>query len=59
LISTIFALLAASANPLAPAAAGKVQCYHPDQVHHTCRSVANYQPRNDGRYDGYGHLGGA
>lgn len=37
-------------NPLAPAAAGQVQCYQPDDRKRTCRSIASYQRRDDGTY---------
>lgn len=46
-----FALSLTSANPLMPAAVGKMQCYHPDRVHHTCRSLASYAAHGNGGYD--------
>jgi len=44
------AALTASADPLAPAAAGQVQCYHPNVERHTCRSIAAYTPNGDGSW---------
>lgn len=32
-----------SANPIAPAAQGMVQCYEPDDLAKTCRSIAGYR----------------
>jgi len=41
----------AAAEPLAPAASGMLQCYEPDVVKHSCRSLAGYRKRLDGTYD--------
>jgi hypothetical protein len=47
------ALLAAAAadDPLAPARAGKVQCYSPDEMARTCRSIAGYRQTGPDTYD--------
>jgi hypothetical protein len=37
-------------DPLAPAAAGMVQCYDPDTASHTCRLIAAYRPAIDGTW---------
>ena len=36
---------------LAPARAGQLQCYTPDQVRKTCRALASYRLRPDGSYE--------
>ena|SRR5436190_6920241 len=41
---------ASPANPLAPAAQGKVECYAPDLARKTCKSMAAYRPQADGVY---------
>lgn len=35
-------------DPIAPAAAGKLQCYMPDVSHKTCNSLAGYRIGSDG-----------
>ena len=40
----------AAADPLAPAAAGQVQCYKPDPARKTCHSIAAYHANGDGTY---------
>lgn len=35
-------------DPLAPAKSGMVQCYDPDRVGRTCRSISAYRRENDG-----------
>lgn len=35
-------------DPLAPARAGQLQCYTPDESRRTCRSIASYNFRADG-----------
>ncbi|CAN5469526.1 hypothetical protein BH10PSE14_BH10PSE14_27380 [soil metagenome] len=35
-------------DPLAPAAAGKLQCHSPDVANKTCKSIASYQTGTDG-----------
>jgi len=37
-----------AADPLAPAKSGMVQCYEPDRVSRTCRSIAAYRRESDG-----------
>lgn len=39
------------ADPLAPAAQGKVQCYSPDPARKTCKSWATYEPAAGGGYN--------
>ena len=39
------------ADPLAPAASGMLQCYEPDIAKHSCRSLASYRKRPDGKFD--------
>ena len=41
----------AVADPLAPARIGDLQCYRPDPVRKTCRSLAGYAFAADGRLD--------
>ena len=38
-------------DPLAPAATGMLQCYEPDVAKRSCRSLAGYRKRPDGKYD--------
>ena len=38
-------------DPIAPAAAGKLQCYSPDTVHKTCSSLASYRTNTNGTID--------
>lgn len=45
---------AADIQPLAPALAGKAQCYAPDAARKTCKSMAYYAARSDGGYDNRG-----
>lgn len=40
-----------TADPLAPAASGMLQCYAPDTARHVCQSLAGYRKRADGSYD--------
>src|SRR6266851_4935526 len=37
--------------PIAPAAAGQLQCYSPDTTRKTCTSLASYKSRGNGRID--------
>jgi hypothetical protein len=39
------------AAPLQPANDGKLECNSPNPAHRTCRSLATYKPRPDGRID--------
>lgn len=39
-----------STDPLAPAAAGQLQCYKPDTTRKTCHSIAEYTAKGDGTY---------
>jgi hypothetical protein len=53
LVPTLLAAAAvqpASANPLAPALAGQLQCNHPNEQAKTCRSIASYKSLGGGRY---------
>ncbi len=40
-----------SANPVARAQSGDVQCYRPDTTNKTCQSIASYQQTGPGTYD--------
>jgi hypothetical protein len=40
-----------SANPLARAEQGELQCYRPDVAKKSCQSIASYQPTAPGTYD--------
>lgn len=40
-----------NANPLAPAVAGRLQCYAPDRAKRTCQSLASYVPNSAGGFD--------
>lgn len=40
-----------SADPLAPAASGMLQCYEPDTATRSCQSLASYSKRSDGKFD--------
>lgn len=52
LISALIAASAAgSANPLAMAEKGQVQCYRPDVQKKTCQSIASYHRTGLGTYD--------
>ncbi len=43
--------LAQQLDILAPARAGHLQCYAPDQARKTCRALASYRLRADGSYE--------
>lgn len=54
-IFAVVALVASGApaglmHPLDPAIDGQLQCYHPDDIKRTCRSIAAYQRKADGTY---------
>jgi hypothetical protein len=55
MIEPLFLLLAVaapqSADPLAPAREGKLQCIRPDKAKKTCMGLATYVVRPDGTYD--------
>jgi hypothetical protein len=40
-----------SANPVAMAEKGELQCYRPDVQKKTCQSIASYRPTGPGTYD--------
>jgi hypothetical protein len=51
LVSTAVAAQRDSANPLARAENGQIQCYHPDVAKKTCQSIASYRRTARGTYD--------
>lgn len=46
-----FWMAAPASNPLALAEQGLVQCWHPDSVNKTCRTIASYRKTGPGEYD--------
>jgi len=50
IMSILAGATAADAGPLAPAAEGMVQCYEPDDLARTCRSIAGYRLITGGTY---------
>lgn len=42
---------AASADPLAPARAGKIRCVSPNAANRTCQTIIRYTVRDDGGFD--------
>ena len=47
---------AAADAPLAPAAAGLVQCYNPDDAKKTCSALASYSDNGDGTWNNTAQL---
>jgi hypothetical protein len=47
----IASLASANENPLAPAIAGKIECFNPNEAAKTCDALTIYKLRTDGTFD--------
>lgn len=48
MLQLLLAAMLVADDPIAPAAAGKLQCHSPDVANKTCKSIAGYQTGADG-----------